>query len=179
LELPDSAVPPPRGVLRRDLDGAFAYVDQWVEGRVGGHPGRANNPDQRCRYHPWTTVRPLPPATRPPGEPSAAARRSWLNSRIELVVVLWLDVRWWRAQYGVAGRWLASAHRVAAGVGIPTAAGVIRHAAFPHAVRVDGVVAHLCKWVLRPSRVHASCTRRGAAVISPLAITMAASPTTM
>jgi hypothetical protein len=38
---------------------------------------------------------------------------------------------------------------------------VIRHAALPHAVRGDGVVAHLCKWVPRPVRVYASCACRG------------------
>ncbi len=73
-----------------------------------------------------------------------------------------VDMRWWRAQYGVTGRRLASAHDVAVGLGGRIrAAVVIRQAALPQAIRFDGTVAHLCKRVRRPPGIQASCARVG------------------
>ena len=76
--------------------------------------------------------------------------------------VLRVDVRWWHAQSGVTGRWSVGAHQVAVGLAMRQRAALeIRHAALPHAVFDDGVVAHLCKWVVRPSRINASCAGWG------------------
>jgi hypothetical protein len=82
---------------------------------------------------------------------------------MERLGLLRVDVRWWVAHCGVSTKWwLVSAHQVAVGLASrPGAALEIRHAALPHAARGDGVVAHPCHWVRRPSRVYASRARRG------------------
>ena len=73
-----------------------------------------------------------------------------------------VDVRWWVTQLRVAGRWIAGTHRVAVGLrGVRRPVRVVHQAALPHALGVDGAVAHLGKRVRRPSGILASCARRG------------------
>jgi hypothetical protein len=74
-----------------------------------------------------------------------------------------IDVRWRGLQDGVALlRRITGAHRVAVGFGGTVRPAVVkRQTALPHAVVVDGTVAHLRKWVRSPSWVHASGARGG------------------